>query len=234
MNKRIMIDLGSPKTRKNIIICIVGALLLIGGGVYYLMSDQSSNIEEELQASNQTEEELETTEETQELEEQNTSIYVDISGAVKEPSVIVLAEGSRVFDAIEAAGGLNDDANLMSINRAEVLEDGTYLYIPTNKEVKEEASIPSGGSGGTASAGSGTTGSTNSGGAGGAAVSDKININTADSQTLQQLNGVGPATADKIIEYRTNTGKFKNVEDIKNVSGIGDKTFEKLEPHIKV
>ena len=222
MNKRIIIDFGSPKTRKNIGICGIGILLLIGVGVYYFMSGFESADEEQLQANESIQAEKSTASELETVEEeQNSSIYVDISGAVKEPSVIVLAEGSRVFDAIEAAGGLNDDANITSINRAEVLEDGTHLYIPTDKEVKDEE-LPA------------DINTSTSNTAGGADANGKININTADSQTLQQLNGVGPATADKIIEYRTNTGKFKRVEDIKKVSGIGDKTFEKLAPHIKI
>ncbi len=64
--------------------------------------------------------------------------------------------------------------------------------------------------------------------------SNKININTADSTQLQELNGVGPATAEKIIDYRKQNGRFQSIEDIKNVSGIGDKTYEKLKDHIRV
>ena len=74
------------------------------------------------------------------------------------------------------------------------------------------------------------------GGGGGTAKSSdgRININTADSTQLQELTGVGPATAEKIIDYRKQNGRFPSIEDIKNVSGIGDKTYEKLKDHIKV
>ena len=64
--------------------------------------------------------------------------------------------------------------------------------------------------------------------------SGKININTADSTQLQEITGIGPATAQKIIDYRTSNGRFKSIEDIKNVSGIGDKTFEKMKDQITV
>lgn len=212
MNKRFTLDLKNKKNRKTLIIIGFAVLAMLTMIIYFGFMNENNN-DNDIQ--NQI------TEAKEPVEEENTgSIYIDINGAVNEPSVIVLPEGSRVFEAIEAAGGLTDDANLTNINRAEILEDGTYLYIPNNAEVAEEsieASNLERESGGAAS----STG-------------DKINLNTADSTTLQQLNGVGPATAEKIISYRETTGKFKKIEDLKNVSGIGEKTFEKLQPYIKV
>lgn len=146
-------------------------------------------------------------------------IIVDIAGAVMKPSVVELPEGSRVFEAIEKAGGLAKDADLRSTNQAEILTDGQKIYIPTKHEMEESQ------------AGSASSGIVFNAAAG---QSKLININTADSQTLQQLKGVGPATAEKIISYRNENGKFKTIEDIKNVSGIGDKTFEKLKDKITV
>lgn len=223
LNRKFMIDLGSPKVRKNLLIALIAVITIIAALLYFGISGVNASeepfIEDQMPVSDV---ELE----SEGSEEQAGSIYVDISGAVKEPSVIILAEGSRVFEAIEAAGGLDEDANLSEINRAEVLEDGAYLYIPTNKELEEQtvSSVNSGVDSSGSSVGAGLPGST----------SGKININTADSATLQQLNGVGPATADKIIAYRETSGKFKRIEDLKNVSGIGEKTFEKLAPYIKV
>ncbi len=124
-------------------------------------------------------------------------IMVDVAGAVVEPSVVELPEGSRVFEAIERAGGLTAEGDTSMINQAEILSDGQKIYIPTKQEVKNaenkgEFSVNSG---------SGKQG--------------LININTADSTALQELPGVGPATAEKIINYRSENGKFKSIDDLK-------------------
>ncbi|HML37321.1 MAG TPA: helix-hairpin-helix domain-containing protein [Bacillota bacterium] len=154
--------------------------------------------------------------------EKEAVIMVDVAGAVASPRVVELPGGSRVFEAIEKAGGLTKDADTASINQAEFLTDGQKLYIPTGQEVKAGLN----GSGQSISANAGSPAQLNQ--------PKLININTADSAALQQLNGVGPATAEKIIDYRNANGKFKTVEDIKNVSGIGAKTFEKFKDKITV
>jgi competence protein ComEA len=146
------------------------------------------------------------------------TIMVDVAGAVLKPSVVELPQGSRVFEAVEKAGGLTTEADTRAINQAEILTDGQKIYIPTKQEIKE-----SGSSGGYSVNADSITGQ-----------SGLININTADSASLQAIPGVGPATADKIIGYRNENGKFKKIEDIKNVSGIGDKTFEKMKKKITV
>ena len=150
------------------------------------------------------------------------TIYVDIGGAVKQPMLAELPSGSRVEDAIVAAGGLTDKADLTSINRAEFLEDGEKIYIPEYADELNQNYVN--GYVGTDGLSSNAVNSTGSTG--------KININTADSAQLQELNGVGPSTAQKIIDYRTSNGRFQSIEDIKNVSGIGDKTFENLKDDI--
>ena len=111
---------------------------------------------------------------------------------------------------MEKAGGFTDKADKSSLNLAKQLEDGEQILIP-------DIGASSGGS---------VSGSMSSDG--------KININTADLAALQTLSGVGPATAQKIIDYRTANGKFKTIEDIKKVSGIGDKTFQKFKDKICV
>ena len=152
-------------------------------------------------------------------EETAAMIYVDVGGEVKNPSVVELPDGSRVTDAITAAGGLTEQADLTDINRAAFVSDGEKIYIPSQvSELEDDGlSVGEGGGGGTAKSSDG-----------------RININTADSTQLQELTGVGPATAEKIINYRKQNGRFQSIEDIKNVSGIGDKTYEKLKDHIKV
>lgn len=146
----------------------------------------------------------------QETAEQAARIYVDISGCVKEPGVYEVSEGTRVFQLIEEAGGLTEDADIEGINRAEPLIDGQKIVIYER----------TGDSAASAGAGEEKDG--------------RININTADSELLQEIPGVGPVTAEKIIRYREENGRFAAAEDLKNVSGIGEKTFDKLKDHIRV
>jgi competence protein ComEA len=196
MNSERIIKIGATLVVGIIVLGI--ALFKVGG------EDAESLTEEEIP--------LETVEEL-------SMVFVDVGGEVNHPMVVEIREGSRVQDAIEAAGGLTDKADISDINRAAVLEDGEKIYVPSI--ISEEDSGGSTYSGGSYSSGaSGSTGG-------------KVNINTADSETLQTLNGVGPATAEKIISYRKENGRFKSVEDIKNVSGIGDKTYEKLKDYIR-
>lgn len=148
-----------------------------------------------------------------EVQASGVKLYVDISGCVKKPGVYEVEEGTRLFQLIEKAGGLTDEADTESINRAEAVSDGQKIIIYKKGEASE---------------------GTVSGGPNGTDLPGKININTADSGRLQDIPGVGPVTADKIIQYREENGRFASIEDIKNVSGIGDKTFEKLKDHITV
>ena len=156
----------------------------------------------------------------------NSDVYVDIGGAVKEPKLAKLPSGSRVEDAINEAGGLAPKADISQINRAEQLVDGQKIYIPQKGEIV----------GGAGVSGEGTSGSDPVSGSAGAAVGagGKININTADLTQLQTITGIGPVTAQKIIDHRTQNGRFSTIEDIKNVSGIGDKTFENMKEQITV
>ena len=164
-------------------------------------------------------------------EEENSvvqdTIFVDVGGAVNLSGLFALPAGSRIADAIEAAGGLTEEADIKYINRAYVLADGDRLYIPSASEVQSGTAPPSAGQVDTA-AGVFSSNTQND------SADNLININTAGSDELQKLNGVGPATAQKIIDYRTKRGGFKRIEDLMNVSGIGAKTFEKLRDYISV
>jgi len=143
-------------------------------------------------------------------------IVIQVTGAVPRPGVYALAQGSRVQDAISAAGGFLIDADKTGINLARALEDGEQLDIPSSDgsspviEDTPTALVLSG------------------------AEADLININTASSTELDTLPGIGPTTAQKIIDYRTQNGPFVSIEDIINVSGIGPGTYEKLKDKITV
>lgn len=152
----------------------------------------------------------------------NTVIYVHVAGAVKNPGLYELTQGARVQDAIESAGGMADDALEESINLARVVSDGEQIVVMS----KSEESSSSGGEAGISSNAS----SSSSGGI----VAGKVNINRATADEFTTLQGIGEATAAKIIAYRESNGSFKSIEDIKNVSGIGDKKFEAIKDAITV
>lgn len=147
-------------------------------------------------------------------------MYIDVSGAVRSPGVVVLDEGSRIFHAIDAAGGLAENGDVSPINLAQSLSDGDKLYIPYAGEYADASNAAAGIVDGMA----GTRG----GSGDGSADNGKININTATASQLQTLTGIGAVTAEKIIEYRSKYGSFQNVTELLNVSGIGEKTLEKF------
>lgn len=146
----------------------------------------------------------------------DNAIIVYICGAVKESKVISLKEDSRIADAIEAVGGLTQDADLTNINLAYILEDGEKIYIPKKGEKIEETDS-------SVNTSSQTTSKL-----------QKININKASQTELETIPGIGPSTALKIINYRKENGKFSTIEDIKNVSGIGDAKYESMKDYICV
>ena len=205
------------KDNREILIKVAAAALLVAAAIFvFVMTDdnEESHAEENSVIT--------------ETEAPAAMIMVDIGGEVNKPMVVELEEGSRVEDAINAAGGVTEKADLTEINRAAFLEDGDKILIPTKTD--DEAS--DGNADGTSDGTSGSSASLSKGGA--ATYSDsRVNINTADSEELQQLDGIGPVTAEKIIEYRETKGKFRTIEDIKNVSGIGDKTFDELKDDIR-
>jgi competence protein ComEA len=170
-------------------------------------------------------------EEGTETPQQQLMIVVDVGGAVNNPTVLILPEGSRVYEALESAGGLLPQADIREINKATVLKDGDRIYIPSMDEVVSKTQVPRSVGGG---AGTGVTNAVDSSENSGGAEDAPININTADSRELQKLSGVGPSTAQKILDYREANGRFESIEDIKKVSGIGEKTFEKLKDKLAV
>ncbi|MEW9049557.1 MAG: helix-hairpin-helix domain-containing protein [Neobacillus sp.] len=146
------------------------------------------------------------------------NMIVDVKGQVMKPGVYQANQGERIIDVISRAGGLTELADESQVNFAEHVQDAMVIYIPAQGE---EGPGPLAGSSGSTHIGSNHS-------------SDKINLNKADENELQNLPGIGPAKAAAIIEYRETIGAFKAIEDLKNISGIGDKTFEKLKDLIDV
>ena len=157
--------------------------------------------------------------EISQTETEDQLVTVDVKGAVKKPGVYQLQSNSRVHDALEKAGGLTDEADLKSVNQAQKLSDEAVVYVAKVGEnaVDVTTSAP-------ASATSGT----------GQAKSALVNLNTATEADFQTISGIGQKRAQDIIAYREANGRFKSVDDLKNVSGIGAKTLEKLKEYVTV
>lgn len=145
-----------------------------------------------------------------------STVFVHVCGAVKVPGVYELSGSARVYEAIERAGGVKDDAAAEALNQAEKVTDGERIYVPTKEELEkgivagEEPKV--------------TKADDNNGG--------KININTADKEALKTLPGIGDAKADSIISYREANGPFGAIEDLMNVEGIKEGVFHKIEDKI--
>jgi len=163
-------------------------------------------------------------------------IYVDVAGAVVKPGVVILDEGSRIFHAIDAAGGISNEGDATPLNLAEELNDGDKLYVPKIGEVEIDAitgEIKT--ESGTEPIKIGIITQNNKDKSGSSSKKDgKININAATSEELQTIPGIGVVTAEKIVTYRKENGKFQSIEDLLNVSGIGEKSLEKIIDYICV
>lgn len=168
-------------------------------------------------------------------ETQPEMIYVDVCGAVANPGVFQLAVGSRVFQAIEAAGGYLPEAVQNCVNRAGVLTDGQQLYILTQEEMERQGLDPAEMAGASDGQMNGSAGTGQNAGLTVQAQQDnRININTADEAQLTTLTGIGATRAQAIISYRQENGPFAVIEDIMNVQGIKEGTFAKIKDKIVV
>ncbi|NRO83471.1 ComE operon protein 1 [Lactobacillus helveticus] len=156
------------------------------------------------------------------------TVTCDISGAVKHQGVYTLKNGARLQELIEAAGGTTGKAQLKAINRAILLKDQDKIHIPYKGEKVESAATA-----GTGTSTNSTSTSSNSS-ASNQKSGEKVNLNTADVAGLQKLTGIGEKKAEQIIAYREQNGPFKKVEDLMQVSGIGEKTFASLKDQLTV
>lgn len=198
-----------------LLVLLVGAITLYG---FYRNNNKLNDMD--LKGKEIGEEmEIEETNEDENIDEEPEYIMVHISGQVFNPGLIELKNGSRVIDAVNSAGGLKEEADLDRINLAKKLVDEQKIYIPKIGEEIDIVEEEDGSSGSTQE---------NSGDS-----SNKVNINTGTKEELMSLPGIGEVLAERIIEYRE-SNSFKSIEDIKNVSGIGDKKFESIEDMIIV
>ncbi len=213
--------LNLSKKQLIILIAIGGVIIFVIG--YYLYTTTSNESYEQLdiiseEQDNQNKENVE--------KEQEEMMVVHIAGEVKKPGIVKTKEGARIADIIEEAGGLTENANITNINLAYIIEDGQKITIPSKNqkvEAKQEEYIQTENEQGIINEEQG--------------ISNKnqvLNINRATKEELQTLQGIGESTAEKIITYRKENGNFKQIEDIKNVPGIGDAKYENIKDKISV
>ena len=192
---------------KLLIICLVVVIIIVG----IFMNDKRSQgelISDDLIIDNKT---------TEQETVKDNIIKVHIDGCVQFPGIIELAEGSRIADAIDKVGGITSNASIKNVNLAYVLQDGEKIHIPSVEEENsnlEQIQVIS----------SANTSSENG----------KININKATLAELQKISGIGESTAKKIIEYRNINGKFKKIEELKQITGIGDKKYDIIKEEVTV
>lgn len=218
-------------SKKQLAIIIgIGAIVIFVIGYYiYKISMPEENYEQlDIVSENKQEQ---TKENVEKGEEETDLIIIHIAGEVKNPGIVKIKEGARIADVIEKAGGLTQKANIININLAYVIEDGQKITIPSKENIEEEKENQN-------------EYISNENGQGIIEENPKtnttitkntlVNINKATSEELQTLRGIGESTATKIIEYRKQNGEFKQIEDIKNVPGIGNSKFEAIKDNIKV
>ncbi|MDY6065041.1 MAG: helix-hairpin-helix domain-containing protein [Finegoldia sp.] len=194
--------------KEHIIIAILIVLLAIIG---FRQSDQGVSLNSGLVSPDKVE-----TESAQDKQVEDQVYMCHIDGEVKNPGVYSFTEGDRLKDVIEKAGGLTDKADMESVNLSAKVKDEMKIHILSKEEaLKNEANLNQ----------VTTTSDTQAG--------EKVNINTADIDKLKSLPGIGDSKAKKIIDFRENN-QFKSIEDIKNVDGIGEKTFENLKDYISI
>lgn len=209
--------------KKKILILLL-ILLMIGGLIYFIMSANKETSTSDIA--------ILSTKETTTSSSLN-EFYVDIKGSVKNPGVYKFKENNRVIDAIERAGGLKKNADTSNINLSKKLTSEMVIYIYSEKEIKNNDSLSCNNicnveviEVNNCIEQSTTSQDINS--------NNLVNINTATIEELLTLSGIGESKAKSIIEYRSNNGSFKTIDDLKNVSGIGDALFNKIKDKIAV
>lgn len=224
---RIMLNMMYKKIQRSGTIALITLAALLAAGCSGDNTKESAGLETvEVEESGEEADTSEGEESSGEMGTENAgeadSVFVHVCGEVVRPGVYELPAGSRLYEAIEAAGGLTDLAAPDGLNQAAVAEDGQQIYVLSQEEA-QNVPIP-----GT-SAGAGDAGTQ------GAGVQDgKVNLNTATAEELMTLSGIGEAKAAAIIRYREEHGSFQKIEDLMEVEGIKEGVFNKVKEQIKV
>lgn len=194
-----------PMYRKSLLILLL-IIAAVAGGTYYGCYTQDKEVIQ-----------LDAAADNKEVQQDRPEVTVYVTGAVNKPGVVTVQDGARTIDAVNACGGLLPTADSGQVNMAQVLKDGQQVRIP-EKKGEPVAENKSGAKAGGAKNTAGTAG--------------PVNINTASAEELDTLPGIGPAMAQRIIEFRETEGSFAAPEDIKKVRGIGEAKFQKLKDKI--
>ena len=212
-----------------IIISVITFMVLnIGKVKEFEEKETTGNIEKNITVSEENKDDKEkegNEEDKKENISSETGIFVHIDGYVNNPGVYQIKENERINVLIEKAGGLKNGYSIKNINLAAKLSDGDKVYIPS---VEEEKSLGNQNNNNVNTVVKHTNNGNNLNNNVSITKNNKININTANISELKQITGIGESTANKIIDYRQNVGKFKKIEDIKEVKGIGESKFESL------
>ncbi|WP_411970527.1 helix-hairpin-helix domain-containing protein [Priestia megaterium] len=202
---------------------LIGCICLAVGLAFYIYRTDGEKPESSLQTSDMIKAESSAVKKEGESSDQVISsqdspfVMVDIKGAVQKPGVYQLPKDARVKDALAQAGGATKEADLRQLNLASKLQDEMAVYIPAaGEEIPPSSPVSSISSSGTSND------------------QPLVNINTANTDELQTLNGIGPSKASAIVSYREENGLFQTVEDLGQVSGIGEKSLEKIKAQITV
>jgi competence protein ComEA len=205
------------KAQKYIFAAVLLVLVIISGTIY-VRQEKATEISLGEKAAIKEPDDIAAVEVNTETKPEEISVY--ICGFVANPGVLTVKEGTRLDEAVELSGGAKEEADLNAVNLAYRLIDEDMIYIPKKGEKLESSSKTMPGVNTIKNAT--------------ADKSRKVNINTAGASELDILEGVGPATAKTIIEYREQKGPFKSIEDIKKVKGIGDAKFNSMKDEITV
>ena len=219
--------------KKNILICII-AIITIISGIYFMIEQKTSqnNIVIENTNLEENDDEIIETKKDNKIEDdtiEENKIYVYVTGEIKNNGIVILNNGARISDAIEAAGGLTENADISEINMVYELQDGIKLSIPNKQQIEENEKFNyiitnSNDNQNEETIIKNTSENKEN--------NDLININNATQTELETLPGIGPSLALNIINYRKENGRFSSIDEIKNVKGIGDSKYENIKRYI--
>ncbi|MBQ4815507.1 helix-hairpin-helix domain-containing protein [Bacillus pumilus] len=197
--------------------------LYIGAGLivaiiilFFLLAGNKESVREPSVLKGDQDKQITLKDKQEKTDNESSSIFVEVKGAVKKPGVYTFQCDARVEEAIRRAGGFTSKADTIEINQAAKLEDSMMIYVRKQGEAERQ------------------TQTTGAGAPSGNEKGQGVNVNQADAAELQTINGIGPAKAEAIIAYREEHGEFQQIEDLRNISGFGEKTIERLKNELTV